>query len=55
MSSITPTHPCIGQLGSCKYEDYCRHLDRAADVCVFFLNGNCRNSEDECEYRHEPL
>uniref|UniRef100_A0A146KY82 C3H1-type domain-containing protein n=2 Tax=Lygus hesperus TaxID=30085 RepID=A0A146KY82_LYGHE len=55
MSKSIPTHPCIAQLGSCKYGDYCRHIDRAADVCVFYLNGNCRNETGTCSYRHEPL
>ncbi|GET85375.1 hypothetical protein, conserved [Leishmania tarentolae] len=46
-------HPCIAQYGSCKFGDACVHADRAADVCVHFLNRRCRYSADECRYRHE--
>ncbi|CAD2221172.1 CUE domain/Domain of unknown function (DUF1771)/Smr domain containing protein, putative [Angomonas deanei] len=45
-------HPCLYQLGSCKYE-FCNFSDRDADVCVFFLQGKCRNTAEECKYRHE--
>lgn len=46
-------HPCIAQHGSCKFGSACQHADRDADVCVFFLNGLCRNAEGQCRYRHE--
>ena len=43
-------HPCIVQLGACKYGARCAHKNIDGDVCVFWLNQNCRNKK--CGYRH---
>ena len=51
-SASKAKHPCIYQMGSCKFGDACAHKNEPADVCVFFLNGKCRLPEEECEYRH---
>ncbi|RNF14443.1 uncharacterized protein Tco025E_05848 [Trypanosoma conorhini] len=48
----TGKHPCIFQMGSCKYGKNCMHADRDEDVCVYFLN-NCCNRGAACPYRHE--
>eukprot|EP00796_Vickermania_ingenoplastis_P010759 gene10759-7487_t len=45
-------HPCVARYGSCKFGDACMYADRDGDVCIFFLQGRCRNG-DECGYRHE--
>ncbi|KNH03640.1 cycling sequence binding protein [Perkinsela sp. CCAP 1560/4] len=43
-------HPCIIQLGSCKYGDICAHRRLNGNVCVFWLNGGCKNPR--CTYAH---
>ena len=46
----TGKHPCLKQLGSCKYGSRCAHRDLNGDICIFWLNHQCRNTR--CTYRH---
>lgn len=52
-TSSVGLHPCVARYGSCKYGAKCAYADRAADVCIFFLQGRCKHSNDTCTYRHE--
>jgi len=47
------SHPCVVQMGECRFGDRCNHATMRGDVCVHWLNQRCRNAPDECRYYHE--
>jgi DNA-nicking Smr family endonuclease len=49
------SHPCVVQMGECRFGDTCNHADMRGDVCVHWLNSRCRNRADQCRYYHEVI
>ena len=52
-STFSPSlHPCVRQMGDCKYGSTCRHAHIPDNVCVHWLNGRCHFAAEHCLHLH---